>query len=268
MRNRTRILQSQLPSISSDNHLRLSCPKSWAEMSQEQLRHTFDLIASGFHNSVALRTILLLRFNGVTVHKNTRWGFSCSVKLDNGKRKYFYLQDWQVQFMIKQLEYIDSYEDMGARLERLCDCTAADVQLHGVSFYDYLMAEKYYQAFLSQRDPKWLDKLAVFLYSEESGNHPETMALTQGEQMATFAWYSYVKSLFARMFHYFFKRVGDGQSAPDINFRESMDAQIRALTEGDITKEQQIYEKDCWRALTELNFKAREAEEYRKQMKK
>lgn len=268
MRNRTGILQSQRPSISSDNHLRLSCPKSWAGMSQEQLRHTFDLIASGYYNSVELRTILLLRFNGITVLKNTRWGFSCVVKLDNGKKKYFYLQDWQVQYMIGQLEYIDSYEDMGTRLERLCGCTAADVQLHGLTFHDYLMAEKYYQVFLSQRDPKWLNKLAVFLYSDESGNHLESMDLTEGELMATFAWFSYVKSLFAKMFHHFFKRVGDGQNVPEVNFRESMDAQIRALTEGDVTKEQQIYDTDCWRALTELNFKAREAEEFRQRMKK
>ena len=33
---------------------------------------------------------------------------------------------------------------------------------------------------------------------------------------------------------------------------------------GDITKEQAVYDKDCWRALTELDAKAHDAEEFRK----
>ena len=46
-----------------------------------------------------------------------------------------------------------------------------------------------------------------------------------------------------------------------------MNAQIRALTGGDITKEAAILQMDCWRALTELDAKAREAEEIRNQLK-
>ena len=41
-----------------------------------------------------------------------------------------------------------------------------------------------------------------------------------------------------------------------------MNAEIRALTGGDITKENQVLSMDCWRALTELNEKAREAQEW------
>ena len=37
-----------------------------------------------------------------------------------------------------------------------------------------------------------------------------------------------------------------------------MDAQIRALTKGDITKEKEILSLDTWRALTELNAQAKE----------
>ena len=43
---------------------------------------------------------------------------------------------------------------------------------------------------------------------------------------------------------------------------------IRALTGGDITKEAAIMKMDTWRALTELDAKAREAEELRKAAKK
>ena len=42
-----------------------------------------------------------------------------------------------------------------------------------------------------------------------------------------------------------------------------MQAQIRALTDGDVTKQQAVYNTDCWAALTELDNKAREAEEFK-----
>ena len=47
-----------------------------------------------------------------------------------------------------------------------------------------------------------------------------------------------------------------------------MDAQIRALTKGDITKEKEILALDTWRALTELNAQAREYKQLQAQLKK
>ena len=76
-------------------------------------------------------------------------------------------------------------------------------------------------------------------------------------------WFSYIKKQFSRFFRHFFKPapVSDGKA---VNWLEQMNAQIRALTDGDITKEQAVYDKDCWRALTELDAKANDAEEFRK----
>ncbi len=47
-----------------------------------------------------------------------------------------------------------------------------------------------------------------------------------------------------------------------------MNAQIRALTKGDITKEKEILSLDTWRALTELNAQAREYKELNAQLNK
>ena len=43
-----------------------------------------------------------------------------------------------------------------------------------------------------------------------------------------------------------------------------MNTQICALTGGDITKEKEVLEMDCWRALTELNAKAKDNEDLEK----
>ena len=48
---------------------------------------------------------------------------------------------------------------------------------------------------------------------------------------------------------------------------EAMNTQIRALTKGDITKEQQVLQMDVHRALTELDAQAREYEEFKKHAK-
>ena len=44
---------------------------------------------------------------------------------------------------------------------------------------------------------------------------------------------------------------------------EIMNNEIRVLTGGDVTKEQAILATDCRRALTELDFKAKEAREFK-----
>ena len=57
--------------------------------------------------------------------------------------------------------------------------------------------------------------------------------------------------------------------APPIGevLRTAMNAQIRALTCGDITKEEALLSMDTWRALTELDAKAKEVEDIKRQTK-
>lgn len=47
----------------------------------------------------------------------------------------------------------------------------------------------------------------------------------------------------------------------EIDLRVVTDAQLRLLTDGDVTKEDAVRRVDCKRALTELNAKAKEARE-------
>jgi hypothetical protein len=62
--------------------------------------------------------------------------------------------------------------------------------------------------------------------------------------------------------------LGGGQTDIYRQLRDSTNAMIRALTGGDITKEAAIMKMDTWHALTELDAKAREVEEFRKAAKK
>lgn len=252
---------TQPSTLSGDGVLHLTCPRSWADMTQEQLRFALRIIGSGQYQPVEYRTLLLLRFAGITVSTKTPYGWACCVTIVNAKgkrRKHpFFLQSWQIQDMIKQLEYVDSYETYDVRLESIKGFAAVDPLLHGVRFHDYLNMEKYYQGYLTTHQPKYALGLARLLYPgvTDTGDDAELTNCVM--------WFSYVKKQFSRYFRHFFKPA-PVSSGNTVDWIEQMNAQIRALTDGDITKEQAVFDKDCWRALTELDAKAREAEEFRK----
>lgn len=227
-------------------------------MSDSQKRYALKLIGSERYSSVEIRTMLLLAFTGITIDRRTANSWACSCRLDNGKRHRFLLKTWQVHSMTKQLKYVDSYDDQGVRLESIRGFKAVDVHLHNVRFKAYLNMEKYYQAYLVTKKPEMIIKLARLLYASK-----ELTELDVAEQLSTFLWYSYVKKYLAGLFPHFFRPMPPS-AGRNVNWIEQMNAQIRALTEGDITKEETILNMDCWRALTELDEKAREAEDFRK----
>lgn len=250
-------LSDEYGRLTAEGVLMLTCPRSWKEMTQGQLRYALHVIGSGLHSPEENRTLMLIRFTGIEVLKKTPGGWACAVHVSGRKRRhFFFLQVWQVQEFIKQLEYVDSFETMDVRLESVQGFKAVDAMLHGVRFHDYLQMEKYYQGYLATKEEHYAIGLAQLLYPGG------VTAIDNAEMTGCIMWYSYVKKQFAsRYFRHFFRPAPEAKT---VDWLEQMNAQIRALTDGDITKEQAVYEKDCWRALTELDAKAREAEEFRR----
>lgn len=247
--------------LSADGVLHLTCPRSWKEMTEEQLRYALHVIGCGMYSSIEGRTLLLLRFTRIEVEKKTADGWLCTVATEGKNNRHtFLLQAWQVQDMIKQLEYVDSYEAFDVRLESIQGFKAVDPLLHRVMFQDYLNMEKYYQGYLATKEQRYALGLAELLYPGG------VTAIDDAELTNCVMWFSYVKKELSKFFRHFFKPAPEG--GKPVDWIEQMNAQIRALTDGDITKESAVLEKDCWRALTELDAKAREAEEFRKKYPK
>lgn len=146
------------------------------------------------------------------------------------------------------------------------EARAVDAQLHGLPFGHYLQLDALYQSYLISRDPAPLRAMAPLLYP---GALPEQVS--EEELLGMFLWMAAAKHLFAQLFPHLFRPVPDSETAPTITqetLRSQFDSQIRALTDGDITREQAVLEADTWRALTELDAKAREAEQMRRQIEK
>ena len=244
---------------SSDNRLSFYMPTKWEALSEKQLRYIFKM--GDIYQDVALKTLCLVRFLNIKVHRKTNEGWLCSVRTSPFKRKRFFLQTFEIDSFISQLTFLDQIGSTPFNLLKIGKYRAIDVCFHGVSFIDYIQVENYYQGYLYSRDDSMVTAMAKLMYVDKRGKHPRKIRLTKVETMAVVMWYASLKNHFAGKFPYFFQRVDtdqDTEQEETLNMETVMNAEIRALTGGDIVKEKAVLEMDVWRALTELNEKARE----------
>lgn len=274
-----RTLKTHRPTFLADGSIDLYAPTAWRKMTQHQLRYVLTLL-SMWESLDRVKTYMLIRLSGIhivgyteRVSHDQQQGYSCWFRPAWWKpRRWFTLEAWQVESMVRQFDFIDPFDGMDVRLERIHGCRAVDDILDHYSFGDYLMAEQYYQLAVSSGKPEMIDRLATFLYIrtkhygflwlKKREVHHSHLPLSPAEQMGTLRWFAHVKSVFAERWPHFFRRVDADIEEMDIDLIGAMDVQIRALTGGDITKEAVIKQLPCWRALTELNEKAREAREF------
>ena len=243
----------------------LCCPTSWRELTQEQLRYVFFLLAT-FADPVVVKTYCFIRFAGIYLIGKNRWGWKCS---KDGR--VFYLQPWQIHSFLGQLEFVDSLETMDNRLEVVQDLKAVNALLQEdadtgriVSFHEYLCMEQRYQRFLMNRDEDQIDILASFLYRRADGSRPAELTLTAAERVGVLAWFGHIKYVMSYAFPNLFRKSKGDDDISDLSVIENINIQLRALTDGDVTKEAAVKAVDCWRALTELDAKAKQAEEFRR----
>ena len=147
--------------------------------------------------------------------------------------------------------------------------TAIEADFHGVPFSTFISADNYYLGFLHNKNEALLKELATLLYPKVKKSQLTTPLL-----LNAFYWFSSQKHCFARLFPHFLQPMSSSSEdllgyAPPIGevLRTAMNAQIRALTGGDITKEEAVFSMDTWRALTELDAKAKEVEDIKRQTK-
>ncbi len=218
-----------------------------------------------FRGSVALCPLhLILRIGTRSLSNATSWldsavlkyistpvqggNAACSVTFPvKGQRgKVLYISSAEILSLLKNFDFIDKFTDFRP-LQRASDVllTAVDSMLHDVSFYDYLNIEKNYQLFMLNQEDKFLQKMAHLMYRTADGSADETAHFEPYELLGVFMWFSSVKEYFAANFPHFFKPAREGGELRRVDILPAMQAQIRALTDGDVTKLQAVYNTDC-----------------------
>ena len=244
----------------------ISLPRSWAELTDKQLLLVYDLFARDL-SAAEVKTLCLVKWNRLKVLA------SLPDKRFLMKRKgepEVALSARQVQQATSVLDFLDNFAPMPVRISHIGRHKAIAADFEKVPFEQYLYVDNLFQGYLNTQQDELLVQMAQVLYANDK------VKPTMAHLVGIFYWMASLKQYFAQMFSNFYKPVPTGEGSGSLGdeqadifrkLRDNTNAQIRALTGGDITKEATIMKMDTWRALTELDAKAKEAEEYRKAAK-
>ena len=244
----------------------ISLPTSWAKLTDKQLLMVFDLFSRDL-SSAEVKTLCLMKWNRLRVLATLpRHRFL----IKRGK-EHFVLRVRQIQQATSVLDFLDSFAPMPIRIARIGKHCALPTDFEKVPFEQYLFVDNLFQGYLNTQQDELLLQMAQILYGSDD------VKPSKAHLVGIFYWMASLKQYFASLFTNFYKPapakgegnlLGSSQSDIYSQLRDSTNAMIRALTGGDITKEERILKMDTWRALTELDAKAKEAEELRKAYKK
>lgn len=236
----------------------LSIPKSWQELSDKQLRFVYRLL-NGNYSLAQVKTMCLIKWSQMRVLRQEGALF-----IMRYKKQVFPISALQIAEAIQNMEWLGDFPQFPVRLSRIGFHRPVRADFQDVSFEDFLTLDNLYQGYLQTQNKQLLQEMACILYKSRF------IKLNQEEATSIFYWFTSMKRYFANLFSHFFTNAqeGTGTSLSFKHLQENMNTQIRALTGGDITKERDVLRMDCWRALTELDAKAKDYEDLQKQTKK
>lgn len=232
-------------------------PKSWQELTAKQLRYILTLQAKGVPSGTT-QVSAFLHFAGLKIYK-TEGEF---LRLRAGMKVYR-VKASDIAMAAMALDFIADPPTHPQLLPELGGKQAKDAELHGVPFAHYLQIENYMQQYLRTKDATLLTPVLALLYEDNLQEED----IDDTARYMVLHWYNGLKPFLSQTFPDLF-RPAAGAEGEEPDLREIMLAQIRALTGGDVTKEEQVLNVDTWTALAELNAKAREAKEVNKMYNK
>ena len=245
----------------------LSLPTGWQSLSNRQLLYFFTQLSRDLPIEEIL-TLCLFKWSDITVLCRLHNG-NYLVRQRHKPKPEAQLMLHQIHSATASLDYLRHFPTSPVRITHIGKAEAIGKDFTEVPFSTFLSCDNYYQGFLHTKNESLLKDLATLLYPSVKRKR-----LTKAHLYNCFYWFASLKWYFSGMFPHFFQPMPSEPtnllgSSPNIGeiLRTAMNAQIRALTGGDITKEHAVLAMDTWRALTELDAKAKEAEELRHQAK-
>ncbi|MDY4664692.1 MAG: hypothetical protein SPC80_01630 [Prevotella sp.] len=235
-------------------------PQGWHELGDKQLRYVYTLLA-GEYTSDEIKTLCLLRWSDTKVI-----GLQDSGAYLLKKAKIlFEVTPVTLAELLPHLSWLDSIPTAPVRLSKINRQSALPADFSEVPFETFIICDNLYQGYLSTQDDALLDQLGATLYGK-------SMTFKPYERISIFYWFAALKESLSKKYSDFFQPINDAATGGNllgssVSVEDAMNAQIRALTKGDVTKESEVLALDTHRALTELNAQAREYKELNAKIK-
>lgn len=241
---------------SSSISINFQVPQGWHELGDKQLRYVYQLLASDFSTD-EIKTLCLLQWSDTKVIGRQDNG-SYLVKLG---KNMFELTPLTLAELLVNLDWLGATPTSPVRPSKMNRRQALAADFQGVPFETFIVCDNYFQGYLQTQQDYLLDEIGRVVYQDAK------LSFQPWQRIAIFYWMVALKDTFSRKYSDFFQPIADaatggnllGSSAPSVE--DAMNAQIRALTKGDVTKEAEVLALDTHRALTELNAQAREYRE-------
>ena len=212
----------------------ITLPVSWQELTDRQLYYLYDLFLDNL-SADQIKTYCFFLWGKIRIECR----YDEHDYIVRHDKETFKVSRELIASAIHELDWIVEIPEYPVRISRIRKHAALPADFQGVEFEKYIYCDNLYQGYLSTQKQELLNEMAGILYNapgilRPAGSMTSENLLEQGAPLGR-------------------------------RLQEAMNAQIRALTKGDITKEREVLSMDTWRALAELDAQAKEYEELKKQ---
>lgn len=247
--------------------LDITLPQDWTQLTDRQLRQYIRGLDDNTLDPFALRLCLAIRWAGLKPTKDTH-------VFKAPDKRLIGFTDIELAGLAQAVEFLDAPPQYPVRPERMGGAKARPAMLHDLTFGEYLTAENAFNGYAHTSAQKYLNFLDGILYPSRIFRFFRIFRKAR-HSVASVLWWAGYRAWLARKYPWFMPSkptddraavFGAAPGSPE-QYMKAMRAQVRALTKGDITKEQQVMEMPAESAIAELDALVEESETLKAQSK-
>lgn len=249
--------------MSKDLTLRL--PTCWQELTPSDVRHAIAAITYGSNYAESVY-LMLTGINGITLVGESGRDYV----FEKNRRKLLADKNRFVWALLR-LDFLSDTPTVPVAPDGICGLKVRDAALRKLTFGQWLEVDNLIQGYIATENRELMERAANILLNVGRPFRKSIRRMTKTDITALLLWTSSIKGYLARKYPNLFPAQDEPQdsalSLAGQDQSKTVDAMIRALSEGDITKEEAILGSNMYRAFSELNAKAKEAQEYNRKYK-
>ncbi|MDE5774589.1 MAG: hypothetical protein K2H86_09075 [Muribaculaceae bacterium] len=243
--------------------LKFRIPSGWGNLSDLEAMIACGLLSREDIEVGCVPAYALIALSGIRVLGSTAGGYL--VMDASGTRSV--ISSEALAMISRRMQWITEVPSNPWRPKRLAGVATIPADLSTVTLADWIAIDSAYAGASYTRRLSMLERAGSILSPGKKRDY------SLAELMAVLLWISSVKDYLQYEFPDLFEAAppADGcDTGEDLRHRlmGAINAQIRALTKGDITKEEQVLSMPLYRAFAELNAQAREYDEIKRMRKR